>query len=661
MEPGRLTTVALAAALLAAAPPVRAQAPNGDVALVKQAIEALRANDGAKALTLAGQTRDPAAHALVLSLAVRLAPKDLGLERIAAFLREQPHWPNQGLMRRRAERLLYDEKRDAATVRAFFAKDRPLSGDGKLALARALLASGDKNGAHAWVKNAWRADELSKDIEAAVLAEFPGVLVRADHQARADRLFYLEKHEAGLRAAERGGPDLAAYGRARAAVARRVSNAGKLLDAVPASLRNEAGYVFARIQQLRRSDDVPAAAKLMLAAPRDPAVLIDVNEWWIERRLIARKLLDLDDARTAYRVAAQAALPERENFRIEHQFTAGWIALRFLKEPATALRHFAEIEKHSQHPISLARGFYWRGRALEAAGDRVAALADYDRAARYPNAYYGQLARARLGHKELQLAPPVAPSPAARAEFESQAPVRAIRLLYAAGEPEFALGMLIDLAESARDQTIASLLAELASQVQDARAMVFIAKAAFARGLALQASAFPTFGMPAFKPFGPAVDQAVVYAIARQESAFNPKAVSSADARGLLQVVPATGRAIAKKFGVAFDARKLLTDPAFNLQIGSAELGDLLETFRGSYVLAFAAYNAGRSRVNGWIEQYGDPRDPRVDPIDWVERIPFTETRNYVQRVMENVQVYKVRLGKPGPMIDADLARGRTN
>ena len=653
--------IALLAAALVAAAPLRAPAQDGDAVAVRQALELLRNGDAPKALNLAGQMRDPAARALLQWAAIRLTPKDIGFEKINAFLRERPHWPHQSLMRRRAEKLLYDEKRDTATVRAFFSREKPISGEGKLALARALLAAGDKNGAHALVREAWQGDDLSKDIETETLKEFSGVLARADHKARADRFFYQDKHEPGLRAAERGGPELAAYGKARAAVVRKAANAGKLLDAVPAALRNEPGYIFARIQLLRRKDDFAGAAKLLLAAPRDPKAVIDTDEWWVQRRLIARKLLELDDARTAYRIASQATMPDKENFQIERDFTAGWIALRFLKDPAAAARHFAGIQKLSPHPTSIARGHYWHGRALEAAGDRVAALAEYDRAARHVYAYYGQIARSRMGNKDLPVSEPPAPSATARAEFERQEPVRAIRLLYAAGESELALSMLLDLTERARDVATATLLAELPQQAQDARSLVFVAKAAFGRGLPIDTHAFPTFGMPAFKPAGPAIDSALVYAIARQESAFNPEAVSPADARGLMQVTPATGKAIAKKYGVAFDAKKLIGDPAFNVQIGAAELGDLLEVYRGSYILAFAAYNAGRSRVAEWIGRYGDPRDPKVDPIDWVERIPFSETRNYVQRIMENVQVYKARFGKNGAMIDADLARGRVN
>jgi soluble lytic murein transglycosylase len=192
--------------------------------------------------------------------------------------------------------------------------------------------------------------------------------------------------------------------------------------------------------------------------------------------------------------------------------------------------------------------------------------------------------------------------------------------------------------------------------------MLHLGKAALARGFAFDHYAFPSMGIPKYQQVGNStVDRSVVFAIVRQESAFNPKAISSAKALGLMQVMPATGKIIAKRVGLPFDQKRMLSDPAYNAQLGSAELADVIEAYRGSYILTFVAYNAGRGRVRDWIERYGDPRDANVDPIDWVERIPFSETRNYVQRVMENVQVYRVRLGQGSRlMIEADLRRGGT-
>jgi soluble lytic murein transglycosylase len=188
---------------------------------------------------------------------------------------------------------------------------------------------------------------------------------------------------------------------------------------------------------------------------------------------------------------------------------------------------------------------------------------------------------------------------------------------------------------------------------------LLLGKAALRRGYALEHYAFPTFGIPEYKAVGPTVDLSLVYAIARQESTFYQGDVSSAKAVGLMQVTPEAGRETAKKFGVTYDWKRLQTDPVYNVQMGAAELGDRMENYRGSYILTFAGYNAGPGRVREWLARYGDPRDPKVDPVDWVERIPFSETRNYVERVLENLQVYRVRLGGgPRLMIEADLHRG---
>jgi soluble lytic murein transglycosylase len=648
------------AALFAAVPLAHAQTP--EAALLKQAIGQVKNNEGAKALATAGQLRDPTARALVTWLALRNTPKDVGFDRAAVFLRERPNWPSATLIRRRAEKLLFDEKRDAATVRAFFAGTQPLSGEGKLALARVLMAAGDRVGALLLVRSAWREDELSKEAEADTLASFAGMLDRADHKARADRLFYAEKTDAGLRAAERGGADLAALGRARAAVIKKSTNAPKLIEAVPAALRADPGLLFARIQYRRRRDDIAGAAQLMNEAPREPAKLVATDPWWLERRILVRKLLDKGDARMAYRIARDAATPEQENYKADQHFTAGWISLRFLKDSASALKHFNQIPELSQHPVTLARSFYWQGRALDAAANRAGANSAYEAAARYSIAYYGQLARARLGLKDLPLHHPPEPTAEERARFERLEPVAALRLLYAAGEAELAVPMYLDLAERGKDAATFALLGALAHEAGDARAMVLLGKAAYARGLLFDTLAFPLIGMPKYTGVGAAVDPAVVFAIARQESQFDQKVVSSAKAMGLMQVIAPTAKMIANKIGLAFNLHLLRTDPVYNVQIGAAELGDLMQDYRGSYILTFVGYNAGRGRAREWMASYGDPRDAKVDPIDWIERIPIPETRFYIQRVMENLQVYRVLLGGGNTlMIEADLARGRLN
>ncbi|MGC2076355.1 MAG: lytic transglycosylase domain-containing protein, partial [Xanthobacteraceae bacterium] len=379
------------------------------------------------------------------------------------------------------------------------------------------------------------------------------------------------------------------------------------------------------------------------------------DPWWVERRLISRKLLDLDEPKLAYDVANGAAPPNSENFRAEQHFTAGWIALRFLREPSIALAHFARIGDGVVNPITLARGYYWQGRAAEALGREEDARALYRQAAAYPTAFYGQLARARLGLDEvtLQMLPESAP------EHRVLEISRVFEILYAVDESDLIATMAADLGENATDTAALATLADVAARHHDARAMLLIGKGALRRGLPFDRYAFPAFGVPEYQRIGPEVEPSVVYSIVRQESAFNPHVVSNANAIGLMQVTPAAGRTIAKQFNVTFDQRRLSQDVAYNAQLGTAELGNEIATWRGSYVLAFVAYNAGPRRAKEWIEQYGDPRDPKVDPIDWIERIPISETRNYVQRVLENMQVYRVLVeNNPKLLIEADLRRG---
>ena len=649
------------AARLAAAPsePISA----ADIAALKEAIAAARKGKTSQAADLQSTISDPVGRKLVEWAILRSDDADsIEIKRYVTFIAENPSWPAIGLLRRRAEATLWTDRLDPAFVRAFFSKEKPTTAKGKFALARALLLLGDRAAAQSIVREAWRYEAFSGDLESMALDVFKDVLTPADHKARMDMRLYAEDVEGALHSADRAGGYAPVIAKARVAVINKAANAKALLDAVPAEVqRHDIGYIFSRVQLLRRSDRPTEAAELILSIPSDHGQTVDTDQWWIERRLVARKLLDLEDYKTAYRIARDAAIPSRENYRAEHQFTAGWIALRFLRDPAVALGHFNKVAVGNSNPIALSRAGYWQGRAAEALGRNSEARSHYETAARYSTAYYGQIARARLGHKELVLRP--APEPAAdqRDGAARHELVRAIELLYAIDERDLIAGSLGDLGERGSDAGMLAAVGEVAQRNHDARAMLLLGKGALGRGMPLEHYAFPNIGIPEYRAIGPAIEPAVTYAIARQESTFNPKTVSSARAMGLMQVTPAAGRYVTKKFGASYDEKRLLSDQSYNVQLGAAELGDLLVDYRGSYILTFAGYNAGRGRVQEWVARFGDPRDPKVDPIDWVERIPFSETRNYVQRVLENLQVYRVRFGGGSKLlIEADLHRGAT-
>jgi soluble lytic murein transglycosylase len=619
-------------------------AMSADMPAVKQAIELVRKGKPSEATKIEKSIRDPVAQKLVEWVILRSEDSGADFDRYAAFIRDNPSWPSVPLLRRRAEGTLWQERRDAATVRRFLGGN-PTSAKGRFALARVLLAEGDRSAAEHEIREAWWTEELSDKLEAQVLDAFRGFLTGSDHRTRMDRRLGAKDFPAAMRAAHRLGSDEVSVVKACAAVAAKSDKARALLEAVPGGARHDLGYTLCRIRWLLRSDGVAEATRLMVAAPREGMRIQDTDEWWRERRTLARKLLDLSDAKTAYQIVREAAPPANVNYRAEFHFMAGWITLRFLDDPATALAHFAHIDDGSANPIVLARAGYWRGRAAETAGQMQEARAHYEAAARYSTAYYGQLARAKLGLGEIVLRPPPEPDTAQRAAISGLDVVRAADILYAIGERELVVSFVADLAEWSIDGAALLALAEITARHEEARATLLIGKTALTRGFALDLYAFPNFGVPRYRPIGPDIDPSIAYSVVRTESAFDQRDVSPAKAVGLMQVTPEAGRDTAGRFGVAYDWKRLVCDPIYNTQMGAAELAGLLRDYRGSYVMAFAGYNAGRGRVDQWVKQHGDPRAPKVDPIDWVERIPFAETRNYVQRVMENLQVYRVRFG----------------
>ncbi|NVN86072.1 MAG: lytic transglycosylase domain-containing protein [Rhodopseudomonas sp.] len=650
----------------AAAAPVRKQAtasamsassttPQADADAVEAVIELVRNHKPADATQAMATISDPVARKLAEWIILRSDDNGATVERYRAFVQANPSWPSQTFLRRRAEAALWDDHRDDATVLGYFEDETPLSAKGKLVLARAALARGDRRNAERYVRDAWRNDSMSADTESAALDLFGALLTPGDHKARMDLLLYGSDSEAALRAAKRLGSGQLALAKARIGVNRKASNGAALLAAVPAELHGDPVYMFTRIQLLRREEKFAEAARLMLAAPRDPNRLYNLDEWWIERRLLARKLLDIGEPRNAYLIARDAALPARDIYKTEQEFTAGWIALRFLEDPALAAQHFARIGVGSVNPTALARAGYWQGRAAEAAGRSQDARAAYASAAEQSTSYYGQLARAKLGLPQIELNG--APSARGRG-VERIEVVRAVQLLYALDEREIAIPIFGDIGENGDVDALVGL-GELASRNGDARGMLLMGKAALNRGLPFDFYAYPVSGIPPFKPVGPEVEQSIVFAIARQESAFNPAVVSPANAYGLMQVTPDAAKYVCKRHGCSYDLTRLKTDPVYNAALGAAELGGLIEDYRGSYIMTFAAYNAGRGSVRKWVERYGDPRDPKVDAVDWVEQIPFSETRNYVQRIMENLQVYRARFGGGTRLqIEADLRRG---
>lgn len=623
----------------------------GDLAALKDAIDLARKGRNDDASAARDRITDPAGQKLADWFMLRHSESTANFKRYAAFVAANPDWPSSTLLRRRAEARLWQEKSDPATVHTF-TMDRPISAKGKFALARVLLSEGDSDRATRLVREAWRREELSERSEEDSYEAFRDLLTNEDHRARMDKRLGAKDYAGARRAAKRLGEDALAIVKACAAVTGKASKARDYLEDVATEARRDLGYVLCRAQWHLQNDRIDDAAEVTLAAAPDTMAAQDTDAWWRERRLLARKLLDQGKSKTAYDVVRTAAVPEKEVYRVDYHFMCGWIALRYLDDPRTAMVHFAAIDEGSANPIALSRAHYWRGRAAEAMDATADARMSYKAAARYPTAYYGQLARAKLGLDRIALRPP---SPVLDAAGTPDERVRAADMLYGIGERDVVFTYAEDFAKESTDVAALEALGELARRRNDARVMLEVGKSALARGLALDHYAFPTIGIPEHKQVAPAIETSVIYSVARTESSFDQRDKSAANAVGLMQVTPEAGRDTARRFGLTYDWDRMVSDPVYNTQMGAAELSALLSEYRGNQIMTFAGYNAGRGRVREWVQARGDPRDPKVDPVDWVERIPLSETRNYVQRVMENVVVYRARFE------DSSLVAGKSD
>jgi soluble lytic murein transglycosylase len=634
----------------------------GDEVNLKTAISASNEGDARGALAAMARINDDAARKLATWYIYRSVGGSAEL--IESFRAANPDWPALGELRARAEATLF--LKDAAEqTKAFFATSPPMTGAGKAALASALMKEGNDAAAKPLVASAWRDHNLSESVEKKILDRFGTMLTSEDHHARIDRLLYKDDPgvaNTALRVAKLLSSDEQQKVNARIAILKRDDDAGSLFDALPESTTaGDVGLLFNRIQWLRRNHRDQEAWKLLLSAPNDPDKLLDVENWWIERRLNCRAALNAGQSRIAYEIAVKHGLISGDAY-VEAEFLAGWIALRFLNEPNYALGHFlvARIKAKSSKSIALTE--YWLGRTRAALGDSGSAANNFRVAALYPQYFYGQLARQVFDEQPTLVLPSEAPSPTDIQRFLANDAVRAIAVARAVELDQVTSQFFLALARQLKNPGEIVLLAELAKTTGKPKIALTLAKIAFNRDMPVGEYALPLGVLPEFKTLlDEHVDPALVHALSRQESEFKAEAKSPVGATGLMQLMPPTARVVAKQYDVKYDAAQL-TKPVYNIQLGEAFLGDLIHSYSGSYLLALAAYNAGGGRVQDWTKQFGDPRNPDVDPIDWIERIPFTETRNYVKKIMETLQLYRSRLAGGVPLqLVQDLNRGRAS
>lgn len=630
--------------------------------LAVQATELALKGNFIDAGSLAERSGDEAAIKLVELLYLRDHWKDAGYRRIMDFLVAAPKWPLAETLMKRAEQALYENNEQPGLILSHFAEREPVSSEGRLALARASLAKGDTNAAHQWVMRVWSDAEISPELEKSVASEFKSLLSGDDHKRRMWRMVFAQETNGAIRNSKRLGSDYQNAAKVAQALLRGAAGAEKQYGRLPASMREQPGMKYALVRYLRKLERYAKARAVLATVPNTAAAMGDAEAWWAERRIVVRHSIGLthkDSARAAYQIAKSHGISSGPS-AVEGEFLAGWIALRSLGNPETALVHFNKLAALAPSGTEKARAHYWIGRSYAALGDKATATKSYERAAQHSTVFYGQLAREQIGlGKTPETIDSGQASAAAIARVDRDEVVRAFRMVAKAdGKPS--LGMFLWSLASRFDTTDEmNAVAALVKQASGTTMALRLAKASSQRNVDIDFWSYPTKALPNWPQMGKPVETSLVYALSRQESEFDPNAGSKVGAQGLMQLMPGTAKLIAKQYRVKYAQSKLTGDPAYNVKLGAAHLADLIDDFNGSYVLTLIAYNAGPRRSVEWVKEYGDPRSGQVDPIDWVESIPFQETRQYVQKVLQNTHIYRSRLApKSVRPMTADLKRG---
>lgn len=571
-------------------------------------------------------------------------------------------WPRMTTIRAKAERRMFDENWSAKRVLEWFVgRPEPVSGEGRAALARAYYAQGDQLNGDKFLRLAWRESRLTRDGQKKVFGLYKDKLTKDDHAARADHLIW-----SGYRHYDKARALLSLMGRedravmnARMRLNRNASGMEAAIRAIPKSRLSDPGFLFERANWRRRKKTKDYALPIYLSSRTAPTSDVGKKKVWRDKKIMAYWAISENEMKEAYQLSLHHGFTRGTEFA-EAEFLAGWLALTGMNEPDRALKHFERLRDGVSSPISLARAYYWVGRSHEALRDGQQDQS-YRLAAQYPNTYYGMLAGLEVeGTSHRVSLPPEFVNDQDKAFFGSDNRIRALHLLGEAGEERYFSQISYHMDDEVDSLSKLSLLSQLAEDYGFMRPSLRAAKQAGRFQSMLTESGYPLVtsidALPKQK-----FEEAFVYAIARQESEFATNAVSTARAYGLMQMINSTAKATARKHRVKYDINRLSSDGDYAANLGALHLNDLLDQWDGSYILAAVSYNAGPHRAKQWIKKYGDPRSSQIDSIDWVEKIPFSETRNYVMRVMENMEVYRARLNSNSAQnrLERDLNLGQ--
>lgn len=625
-----------------------------DMALFQQGLASARARDVIGTQSIMSRISDPTARKLVEWALVDTSDRQLSYADLARAQTDLANWPRSDSRRAAGERALNLANASPDAVIAFFNGTAPTTAEGAIALTGALEQKGQRREAQDLIRDWWRTRSFEEAQQSAIASRWGGWLTADDHVTRLNMLL-LGPHGPATRAMATMVPADRQAVAAAAMTLRTAYSPDAVVAGLSPAVANDPAVVLERVRLLRSANRQSEAFPLLSALPAAPSHKEGQDTLWSERRNYFLDALQQGNPRAAYAAMNGHGFPSGER-KVDAEFFAGWVALTRLNDPATAAQHFEVLRNSSSTPITQGRALYWLGRAAEARGDRAGAERWYQAGAEHWQTFYGQLAAEKAGIATLTLPGEPAPTPEDVNRFEGNEVVRATRILGAAGEKTLMRVFAYHLDDTLPSPYDLAQLFDLMQGYNDQFGSMMVGRAASQRGFVMPERMYPVRMPPQTSGAAPLE---FTLAITRQESSFDPLVRSHADARGMMQLLPATGQGVARRMGIGFSAEQLW-DADANMRLGSYHLGELINNFGGSPLLAAVGYNAGPARPPQWVARCGDPRSNQVDPIDFIECAPFTETRNYMMRVMENMQVYRARLnGGSAPLTpSADLARG---
>jgi len=617
---------------------------DNDKEIYAAAFRAFNLDSYNEAMAIAKEANDPLLQKTLTFLSYRESRHRAGFDELYTFMMDNQDWPDTYRLKLKVEDKMPRDFAADKTVEWFEAFS-PRTAEGKEKYIDALLEMGRTDDAVAVIQDLWLNHTFVSSMERRLYKKYKKYLTQDDHIARLDTLLWDHATRSAQRMYYRVPKEYKKLAQARIGLYRRAGNADSLVAAVPKSLKDDEGLMYERTVWRRKHRLHKGAREMLETAVRKvPAgqELKQPHKWWRERHYQARKALGKKHFYTAYELVSSHRQTGGADMAAA-EFMAGWIAFSFLNKPEEALKHFTTLHDNVSYPVSLARGAYWAGRAAARTGDEDLALEWFRKAGKHNTTFYGQLAYLeRTKDVDLDLPRDVRVSRTDHGKFRNHELVQVIRQLHEVGQNRHARVFVQHfMYDDSYTPAFKALVAGLSQQIERHDLAVKMSRKLMQDHVPLVVTGYPLVEIPASAE--KAVEPALVNAIIRQESGFDVAAKSHANARGLMQLMPSTARAVARNLKMRYSAGRLTRDGGYNVTLGQAYLDEVLETFDGSYVLAIAAYNAGPHRVKRWIRAYGDPRKD-TDVVTWIEQIPYSETRNYVQRVLENLSVYRAQL-----------------